>query len=211
MDFVGSNLACVRGNLEIFSGLSFSLELGEVLMLTGSNGSGKTSLLRLMAGLSRPTQGVILWQGRSISADPEEHFGQMTYVGHSDALKPYLTAFENLALWTAIRRPAFTKDQLVKALNTFGLKSVMGKPAGYLSAGQRRRAALARLVSVDATLWLLDEPTIGLDDHACSYLFDAIHNHRKNGGMTVIATNVALPIRETQTLDLGAYISGITQ
>jgi heme exporter protein A len=200
--FDGEALRCVRGQRAVFEGLAFSLERGQALVLTGANGSGKSSLLRLMAGLARPAAGRIAWDGAPIAADPEAHGARLHYVGHLDAVKPALGVRENLAVWSALRVGASAVDE---ALDRVGLGALAGLPARYLSAGQRRRLALARLFAAPAALWLLDEPSVALDRESVAMLIAAIAEHRGAGGICVVSTNVDLAIADAATLDLPRF------
>ena len=143
--FKGEGLACERGERLVFAGLSFAVDRGGVLVLTGPNGSGKSSLLRLMAGLLKPADGLLSWDGQPVSDDPEAHRHRLHYLGHLEAVKPVLTPIENLAFWAAIKGGGVDRASLLDALDRFGLKALADMPSRYLSAGQRRRLALARL------------------------------------------------------------------
>jgi heme exporter protein A len=203
MMFTGENLRCVRGARAVFEGLGFALAPGAALVLTGPNGSGKSSLLRLMAGLSRPDAGSLSWQGASIAADPEAHHARLHYLGHLDAVKPALGVRENLALWAGLRGAG---DAAIDgALERFGLAALARLPARLLSAGQRRRLALARLLAAPAALWLLDEPTVALDRESVATLLREVAEHRASGGLCVVSTNVELAIPEAATLDLPRF------
>jgi heme exporter protein A len=192
MVFRGEDLRCVRGGRVVFEGLSFALAPGSALLLTGPNGSGKSSLLRLMAGLARPDHGTIAWDGESIRAEPEAHAARLSYVGHLDAVKPALSVRENLAQWGGAA--------IDVAIARFGLDPRL--PARLLSAGQKRRLALARLAARPATLWLLDEPTVSLDRDSVANLMALIAAHRATGGMCAISTNVELGLPDADALDL---------
>ena len=161
-DLVGEALACRRGGRLVFAGLDFRLPAGGALVLTGSNGSGKSSLLRLLATLLTPAEGRLLWGGEPVAADPARYRAAIDYAGHLDAIKPALTARETLRFWAALRGAAKSGDRR-RALDRFGLGAVADWPCRCLSAGQRRRLALARLVAAPAPIWLLDEPTAALD------------------------------------------------
>lgn len=201
--FTGTRLSCVRGERKVFEGLDFTLDAGDMLVLVGPNGSGKSSLLRLMAGLARPAAGVLRWDGVDIAEDPEAHHTHLHYVGHTDALKPVLTVAENLGFWAALHGGApGARSRVADALDAFGIKSLADVPARYLSAGQRRRLALARTLAADAPLWLLDEPTTALDADAVAALEGVIARHRECGGMVVAATHGPLGTAEVTTLDL---------
>ncbi|MGE5766698.1 MAG: heme ABC exporter ATP-binding protein CcmA, partial [Bacteroidota bacterium] len=177
-DFEGRSLQCRRGGRDVFAGLDFALPAGGALLLTGPNGSGKSSLLRLMAGLLRPASGALLWDGRPVAEEAEAHAARLHYLGHLDAVKPVLTVVENLQFWAALRGGASAVDRALDAFALTGLAAVAGR---LLSAGQRRRLALARLVAAPAELWLLDEPSVGLDHASVGRLAAAIAAHRAGG------------------------------
>jgi heme exporter protein A len=196
------DLACLRGGRLVFRGLDLDVAGGEALTLRGPNGSGKSSLLRLLAGLLRPSAGRILWNGVAIDDDRDAHRARVAYLGMADALKPSFTVMENIAFHAAIRGAGETAARL--ALEAVGLAPLADMPARRLSQGQRRRAALARLAASDAALWLLDEPTLALDDAAIAMLGRMLGAHLEGGGMAVVATHVDLPVASAGTIDFGA-------
>jgi heme exporter protein A len=202
-EFSGEGLVCVRGGRQVFAGLEFRIKDGEALVLTGPNGSGKSSLLRLMAGLAPPEAGTIAWDGVSIADDPEGHSARLHYVGHLDALKPTLTVSENVAYAAGLRGVAIDEADIARALGAFGLLALGDLPARYLSQGQRRRTALARLLAAPAPLWLLDEPTLALDQDALARLDAAIVAHRRAGGRIAVATHARLDLEAATRLELG--------
>jgi heme exporter protein A len=183
----------------VFRHLDFDLRPGEVLLLRGPNGSGKSSLLRLMAGLLVPAAGELSWGGAPIATEPERHRRRLAFLGHLDALKPALTVAENLSFWCG---PA----AVAPALAALGIASLSRLPARLLSAGQRRRLALARIVARAAPLWLLDEPTNALDDEAEAMFAAALAAHRAQGGMAAIALHGGRAPPEANVLALGAAI-----
>lgn len=197
-----AGLACLRGERVVFRGLDFDLGAGQALTLRGPNGSGKSSLLRLLAGLLRPAEGRILWDGADIEDDRDAHRARVAYLGASDALKPNLTLAENVVFQAALR--GSPPDAAAAALADVGLATLAGSPARRLSQGQRRRAAIARLVAARARLWLLDEPTLALDDEAVARLGDILRGHLAAGGLAVVATHVPLPIASAGTIEFGA-------
>jgi heme exporter protein A len=196
--FAGRGLACRRGERLVFTGLSFTLPPGGALLLTGPNGSGKSSLLRLMAGLSRAEAGLLSWDGMPVDDDPAAHRARQHFIGHQDALKPALAVGETLGFWAGMHGSA----TVAAALAHFRLEALSDWPCRHLSAGQRRRLALARLLASPALLWLLDEPTTGLDAEAQADLLAAIATHRRNGGRVALSTHAALPIADAVVLSL---------
>ena len=201
--FEGRGLACRRGDRLVFQGLDFELAAGGALVLTGPNGSGKSSLLRLMAGLTPPLLGALSWDGVPVSADPAAHRARLHLVGHQDALKPVLTVAETLAFSAALRETS--ADRVPPALQRFHLAELADLPCRVLSAGQRRRLALARLLASPAPLWLLDEPSTGLDEASMLDLLAAIAEHRADGGLVAIATHLPLPLSAARTLSLADF------
>jgi len=198
--FAGRAIACRRGERLVFAKLDFALPAGGALLLTGPNGSGKSSLLRLMAGLGRPEAGAITWEGEAISADPAAHRTRLHFIGHQEAVKPVLSVAENLAFWAGLHGGT---SGIAAALAHFRLERLADWPARLLSAGQRHRLALARLLASPAALWLLDEPATGLDDEAVGDLLAAIAAHRADGGRVALSTHTALPLPAAATLTLG--------
>ena len=197
--FAGRGLACRRGERLVFAGLDFDLAAGGALAIAGRNGSGKSSLLRLMAGLTPAAAGLLAWDGVAVGDDPAAHRARLHFIGHADALKPGLTAVETLAFWAGMRGGG----DVAAALDRFGLAHLADWPCRLLSAGQRRRLALARLVASPAALWLLDEPLTGLDEDSIADLHDAIAAHRAAGGRVALSTHAPLALGGVATLVLG--------
>jgi len=192
------DLTCRRGGRELFSGLGFSLSAGEALVVTGRNGSGKSSLLRLIAGLLHPAGGRIALNG----GDPEQSIAEQAhYLGHQDALKPSLTVGENLRFWSTWLGPA--ENPPGGALEGVGLGELSDLPAAYLSAGQRRRLSLARLLTVHRRLWLLDEPASTLDAEGQLRLSDLMRAHLARGGLILAAAHGPIGLAAAQELKLG--------
>jgi heme exporter protein A len=185
----GREVRCVRGSREVFSGLSFEVSAGEALAVTGRNGSGKTSLLRLIAGLLAATGGVIAFEGADAELTLPE---QAHYLGHRDAAKPALSVAENLAFWRDFLGGE-TADT-GQCLATVGLSHALDLPAAYLSAGQRRRLSLARLLAVHRPIWLLDEPTTALDTAGQAVFARLMGEHLAGGGIIIAATHTPLGI-----------------
>jgi heme exporter protein A len=198
MRLVGSDLACVRGGREVFRGLSFVVGAGEALVVTGPNGAGKSSLLRLVAGLLRPQQGRLACE----DADAELTIGeQVHYLGHQDALKPALLVDENLGFWANFLGGGAGKREA--ALAAVGLDGLARLPAIYLSAGQRRRLSLARLIAVERPIWLLDEPTSALDAGGQATLADLMRAHLAGGGLILAAAHGPIGLDRVKELPLG--------
>lgn len=202
-DFEGRELSCVRGERLVFRDLAFSLSRGGALVLTGANGSGKSSLLRLMAGLLPPESGTLAWGEQRVVDDPAAHRDRVSYLGHLDAVKPVLSALENLIFWARLADGGHA--DAVRALDGFGLTPLADLPGRVLSAGQRRRVALARLLLAPTKLWLLDEPSVGLDRDSLMRLEAACAGHRARGGRIVVATHAAIDLPGARTLDLAAF------
>jgi len=201
--FEGRHLVCIRGERRVFAGLSFAVAPGGALLLSGPNGSGKSSLLRLMSGLLRPAGGALTWAGAPIAADAEAHRVRLRYVGHLNAVKPVLTAAENIAFWARLA-DAGAAD-VARALDAFALTPLAQVPGRLLSSGQRRRVALARLVAAPGELWLLDEPSVGLDAASLAALGATLAAHRDRGGRVVAATHTPINLPGAQTLDLARF------
>jgi heme exporter protein A len=192
----------VRGGRRVFAGLSFSLAPGEVLVLRGPNGSGKSSLLRLLAGFLAPAGGELLWAGAKVAEDAAAHRLRLHYVGHAEALKGALTARENLAFAAALS--GARGAEVAGALEGFDLLALAEVPVRFLSAGQKRRVALARLLAGLRPLWLLDEPGGGLDAASRRRLEQALARHRQGGGLAVLATHGDIAVEDALVLELGA-------
>ena len=192
-------LACVRGGREVFSEVQFGVTGGEALLVTGRNGAGKSSLLRMIAGLLRVAAGRLALTGGAADLPLAE---QVHYLGHQDALKPSLSVEENLSFWA---RYLGAGDQAAPAaLTATGLDAVAKFPAGYLSAGQRRRLSIARLIAAPRPIWLLDEPTSALDRGAQERLAELMRGHLAGGGLIVAAAHGPIGLERSRELQLGA-------
>jgi heme exporter protein A len=212
MRLLGADLACVRGGRRVFSGLGFAVAAGEALEVSGPNGAGKSSLLRLVAGLVRPASGRLELAG----GDDELTIGEQAhYLGHQDALKPSLSVAENLVFWTHYlattqapkagpNRPASASETLARV----GLDGIANLPAAYLSAGQRRRLSIARLLAVARPIWLLDEPTAGLDVAAQAILAALMAAHLAAGGIILAAVHGGIGLARAHALALGGELPG---
>jgi heme exporter protein A len=198
MKLSADRLGSIRGGRTLFSGLSFAVEGGEALLLLGPNGAGKTTLIRMIVGLLSPTAGRIRLDG----GDAERTLGeQCHYVGHLTALKSSLSVGENASFWC--RFLGGDLNRIETALAGFGLAHLRDIPAGYLSAGQKRRLGLARVLLAERPIWLLDEPTVSLDRAAQDMLTAAVDAHVAAGGQVVAATHVPLGFAKSRELHLG--------
>jgi heme exporter protein A len=196
MQLTANNLTCERGGRIVFCNVSLSLEAGELMQLTGPNGSGKSSLLRLIAGLNEQASGTLSFAG---GGDDLTIGQQAHYIAHQEAVKTALSVHENLTFWRDFMGGGDVDD----ALAAFDLSRLATYPAGLLSAGQKRRLALARLVLVPRVLWLLDEPTVGLDAASLERLVKVMAAQLERGGMIIAATHVPLGREPDQRLQLG--------
>jgi len=189
-----SRLGCVRGDRRLFSGLDFAVSPETFVQVTGPNGSGKTSLLRILCGLLAPAEGQVKWQGANIRSLGEEYFTSVTYIGHRPGVKDELNAVENLRISNAVNGIAITKDRARAVLEQMGLGGRELLPARLLSEGQRRRVALARLLVCNTKLWLLDEVMTSLDKGAVALVRSLIENHLSGGGIAIVATHQELEL-----------------
>lgn len=197
-----SDLSCVRGDRSLFSGVGFAVQPGEWLHVRGANGSGKTSLLRLLAGLSHPAHGEIRWNDEPVGRDAQAFRADLLYLGHHAAVKEELTAIENLQLASELDGTELPRQEAVAALERFGLRGREDLPVRFLSAGQKRRVLLARLLARKAKLWILDEPFTALDARAVQMLGALIGEHVEGGGMAIVTSHQQIPIGGGKGLDL---------
>jgi len=196
-------LECERGGRTLFRALSFVLEPGQALRIAGANGSGKTSLLRILCGLAAPAGGEVRWRGNSIAGLGEDYARDLLYIGHGAAVKDELTAQENLLIACRIGGQVLPVEEAARALQSFGLANDR-KPIRRMSQGQRRRAALARLaVSGERPLWLLDEPFAALDASGMQTLQRSMTEHLSRGGAIVLTTHQDAGIAGARTIELG--------
>lgn len=189
-----SDLECVRGEKSLFRGLSFRLEAGTCLLVQGGNGTGKTSLLRMLVGLAAPAQGEIRWNGTPIRKLAEDYRRELVYCGHAGAVKEELTAAENARMSARLAGHPTSEDEARGALRRLGLKGREDLPARVLSAGQKRRVALSRLLLGKHRLWVLDEPLTALDRKAVAELCGMIDAHLAAGGLAVLTSHQDLPL-----------------
>ena len=195
-------ITCVRGERELFSNLSLQLSPGECLHIRGENGVGKTSLLRLLSGLASPESGEVFWNGIAIKQEASEYHSKLLFLGHRDALKEDLTALENLLMYAAIDDLQIPAEEALASLWKFGLKGREDLPVHYLSAGQKKRVLMARMLTRRAQVWILDEPFNALDTQAGYELQSLIGSHLASGGLVVLTSHQPLAIPNLKVLDL---------
>lgn len=187
--FVMDNVCCWKGNRRLFQHVSHTLTGGELVQLEGHNGSGKTSLLRILAGLSVPEEGDVLWQRQSIYRQPDAYRRTMLYIGHKTGLKDVLTAYENLAFYQRAEAAQAQPGDIDAALERIGLKGYEDRPVSQLSAGQQRRVVLARLFLSRAVVWLLDEPFTAIDKQGVANLIALFRQHCDQGGIVLFTSH----------------------
>ena len=200
-----THLTCTRGDRTLFRNVSFKLDAGGLLHVAGANGSGKTSLLRMLCGLGAVDEGEVRWHGEPIHRLREAYWREVVYLGHANALKDDLSATENVVVACALAGQSVTHEDAKKALTAFGLAACSHLPVRALSQGQKRRSALARLaLSTHARLWILDEPFSALDVAAVAHLEKLILTYIDGGGSVIFTTHqdAAISARITQRVDL---------
>jgi len=184
-----SELACVRGDKHLFSGLSFDLAVGGALFVHGPNGSGKTTLLRTICGLILPEEGEITWDNVNMRKLGDDYFSHLSYMGHLNGLKDELTGIENLMVSSRLAGVFVTESQVSDVLARLGVENCQDLPTKFLSQGQKKRTALARFMLNKTKLWVLDEPFTALDIHAVDILLNVIEEHVNQGGMAILTTH----------------------
>lgn len=199
-------ITCQRGHRALFSDISFMVSSGDALRIHGRNGSGKTSMLRILSGLSMPESGEVKWHGNALGSLREAYWRHVIYIGHAAGLKDDLSAWENLSFLARLAGCRVGRNQAAAALEKFGVARTCDMPVRFLSQGQRRRVALARLcLGMPMPLWILDEPAASLDDAAVGTLCSVLDSHLAQGGIVVHATHQDLPLSAGRSLriDLG--------
>lgn len=196
------DLACQRGDRLLFSGLQMDLRAGQLLLVQGGNGRGKTSFLRLLSGLSQPEAGEVRWNGESIARVRENYHQTMVYLAHANGVKDDLTPVENVQLHAGLRGQKLTPAEIEPVLVRMGLAACLDLPARVLSFGQRRRVALAGLLVSGALLWILDEPLTGLDVRGVAEVETLLREHVQAGGMVVMTTHQPLRLQGVDTVPL---------
>lgn len=195
------NLCCIRGSRKLFSEIIFSLTGGECLYVRGENGSGKTSLLRILAGLASAETGEVLWKAQKIKQS-DEYFQNLLYLGHSPAVKNELSAIENIKIQANLDSENIDEEKIYFALKTFGLQGREKLPVGALSAGQKRRVLLSRLLLQKKTLWVLDEPFTALDTKAIENLLELMSSHLAQNGIIIFTSHQVVKINNIELKEL---------
>lgn len=184
-----TNLTAIRDERVLFENLSFSLQSGDLVQIEGRNGTGKTTLMRIVAGLGDKEEGHIKWNGESIQSNREDFHRSLLFLGHQTGVKRDLTAFENLRFYQSIHAPLTSDQQIFDALTQVGLAGREDVPVAQLSAGQQRRVALARLWLSEQVLWILDEPLTAIDKQGVKVLENLFLEHANNGGIVLLTTH----------------------
>ena len=207
----GLNLTARRGERLVFANLDFELNPGDALLLTGKNGSGKSTLLRIMAGLNRPTSGAMLWNSKIINNVLTTHSTRVNYVGHLASVKLALTVEEDIKFWMQLNNHS-DQEIMEIALEHFGLLHQRSMPVRFLSSGQQRKLALTRLMVRDSKIWLLDEPTVGLDSKSIQSLEDIIQKQRADNGIVVVASHTEISLGNSiKNINLSNFQTNNTQ
>lgn len=196
------NLQCIRDDRILFEKLDFDLEAGAVLQIEGHNGSGKTSLLRILCGLSRPAEGTVYWNGLDIEKNPDEYRIELNYIGHAAGVKADLSPLENLEIsrnLNGLGRPGLAPEE---ALRLIGLRGFEDIPARTLSAGQQRRVALARLLIRQCRLWILDEPFTSIDKHGIRQIEELLDAHIESGGLAILTSHHPVQCKQVNSIHL---------
>ena len=203
MTLQACQLACTRGERQLFNDINFEISAGDAMRVAGTNGSGKTSLLRMLCGLAFPATGEVRWHGRNIRAVREEFGNQLIYLGHANGVKDDLVAWENIVIASTLSGNPVSRDDAYAALEQLGLARAADLPTRALSQGQRKRVALARLwLGMKTPLWILDEPFTALDQDAVALLCNTLNEHLAHGGMVIYTTHQEITLRAQRLLCL---------
>lgn len=200
-----NNIACERGENRLFEGCSFMLNQGDWVQIEGHNGIGKTSLLRILAGLALPAQGEVLWNGQKIQKCREEYYSELFYLGHHAGIKPELTPWENLRFYQKVQGVVLSDEALWFALEKVALVGREDLPCSHLSAGQQRRVALAKLWLTKQQLWILDEPFTAIDKKGVVDLIAHIEQHCQNGGMVIFTSHQSVENPHLKAISLDQF------
>ena len=204
---LANNITCRRGNKIIFRNLSFKIEEGIATIISGKNGAGKTSLLRILANLLKPRSGELIWKGKSIYKNIEDYHKQITYIADKNCSKEGLTVIENMNFWKHLYASSITHESFMKLLDNLSLRAFINEPVNKLSTGQKRKLELTRLIIEERYLWILDEPFLGLDQDTVNIIGQTITDHLIQKGLVILSSHVPVSISLKKYIDLDLHES----
>ncbi|PPR40770.1 MAG: Cytochrome c biogenesis ATP-binding export protein CcmA [Alphaproteobacteria bacterium MarineAlpha5_Bin12] len=204
---LASNISCKRGNNLIFENLNFKIEDGVATIISGKNGSGKTSLLRILANLLKPKKGDIIWKGKSIYKNIDEYHKELTYIADINCSKENLSVYENMKFWKNLYKSSISNDLFLKLLSNIDLDNYINERVKNLSSGQKRKLELTRLIIEERHTWILDEPFLGLDQHSVSIIGQTISDHLKQKGTVILSSHIPVNITNKTYIDLDLHES----
>tara|TARA_B100001123_G_scaffold65789_1_gene73048 strand:- start:568 stop:1191 length:624 start_codon:yes stop_codon:yes gene_type:complete len=204
---LANNITCRRGNKIIFRNLNFKIEDGIATIISGKNGSGKTSLLRIIANLLKPKSGDLIWKGKSIYKNLDEYHKQITYVADKNCSKENLTVQENMNFWSKLYSSTITHESFMKLIDNLDLRSFMNETVNNLSFGQKRKLELTRLIIEERNLWILDEPFLGLDQGTINIIGQTISDHLIQKGSVILSSHIPVSISEKKYIDMDLHES----
>ena len=204
---LANNITCKRGSKIVFRNLSFKFEHNVATIISGKNGSGKTSLLRLLANLLYPKSGDFVWKGKSIYKNLENYLKEITYIADNNSSKEKFTVTENINYWKGLFNSKMTHEQFMRLIDNLDLREKMNQPVSMLSKGQKRKLELTRLIIEERKIWILDEPFLGLDQDSVSIIGQTISDHLTNNGLVVLASHVPVSIHSKKYIDLDLHES----
>ena len=204
---LANNITCRRGSILIFRNLNFKVENGVATIISGKNGSGKTSLLRIICNLLNPKSGDLIWKGKSIYKNLENYLKQITFIADVNSSKGNLTVIENMNFWKKLFSSSITHEDFMRLLDNLNLRQHMNTDANLLSAGQRRKLELTRLIIENRNIWIMDEPFLGLDQDSISIIGQTISDHLNQNGIVILTSHVPVSISKKQYIDLDLHES----
>ena len=204
---LASNISCKRGNNLIFENLNFKIEDGVATIISGKNGSGKTSLLRILANLLKPKKGDIIWKGKSIYKNIDEYHKELTYIADINCSKENLSVYENMKFWKNLYKSSISNDLFLKLLSNIDLDNYINERVKNLSSGQKRKLELTRLIIEERHPWILDEPFLGLDQQSVSIIGQTISDHLKQKGTVILSSHIPVNITNKTYIDLDLHES----
>ncbi|PPR44657.1 MAG: Cytochrome c biogenesis ATP-binding export protein CcmA [Alphaproteobacteria bacterium MarineAlpha5_Bin11] len=204
---LANNITCRRGSKIIFRNLDFKIEDGIATIISGKNGSGKTSLLRIVCNLLVPKSGEIIWKGKSIYKNLEEYYKNITYIADNNCSKDNLTVIENMNFWKRLYGSKITYENFMKLIDSLNLREYMNQKVLFLSYGQKRKLELTRLIIEERNIWILDEPFLGLDQDSINIIGETISDHLARKGMAIFSSHIPVSISKKQYIDLDLHES----